>query len=157
MDKREVEKALQGIQDGFEKTPSSILKIKEMKRINKKKNELERTLEILTALDELNIDPRFPLGSWLYPEAPWRTEYRFDDKREWRFDYSHSGLMLAVEINGGVYVQGRHTRGEGFKGDMQKLNAAQLQGWTVLQYTPQMGKAMLRDVKIYIDQRRSHE
>jgi hypothetical protein len=111
----------------------------ERNKLNEKRNNLADALEIITSLD------------WLTPpEDGWRIEHRFDDKREWRFDYAHTGLMLAIEINGGVHVQGRHVRGEGFKGDMQKLNSAQLQGWTVLQYTPQMTKAMLRDVKIFI-------
>ena len=43
----------------------------------------------------------------------------------------------ALEVNGGVWAQGRHTRGVGYLGDMEKLNRAQLDGWTVLQCTPQ--------------------
>jgi hypothetical protein len=63
-------------------------------------------------------------------------ELRFDENREWPFDLAWPGLMLAVEINGGVWSNGRHTRGKGYIGDMEKLNEAQIQGWCVLQFTP---------------------
>jgi len=42
---------------------------------------------------------------------------------------------LRVSINGGVYTQGRHTRGKGQEGDMEKLNEATILGWRVLQFS----------------------
>ncbi len=62
------------------------------------------------------------------------TEYRFCE-RLWRFDYAWLNERLAIEINGGVYTQGRHTRGKGAEGDYVKLNEAALLGWTVLQFS----------------------
>ena len=68
-------------------------------------------------------------------------EFRFHPPRRWRFDYAWPMLdhsrPVALEVNGGVWAQGRHTRGVGYLGDMEKLNRAQLDGWTVLQCTPQ--------------------
>lgn len=75
-------------------------------------------------------------------------EYRFHPERKWRFDYAWAGVTpnplrpnddqwVAVEVDGGVWTNGRHTRGAGFVRDMEKLNSAQLLGWTVLRYTPQ--------------------
>lgn len=63
-------------------------------------------------------------------------EYRFHPTRKWRFDFAWPESMVAVEINGGVFIQGRHTRGSGAVKDWEKLNAAQLAGWVVLQVTP---------------------
>lgn len=68
-------------------------------------------------------------------EAP-ETEYRFHDTRKWRFDFAWPLFKVAVEVNGGAFVQGRHTRGIGAVKDWEKLNTAQLAGWTVLQITP---------------------
>lgn len=66
------------------------------------------------------------------------SEYRFHPTRKWRFDYAFPDHKIAVEIEGGVWVQGRHTRGSGFVKDMEKYNAAAELGWRVLRYSPKM-------------------
>jgi very-short-patch-repair endonuclease len=65
------------------------------------------------------------------------TEYQFDehDNRKWRFDYAWPDEKMAVELEGSVFRQGRHTRGRGYMADCEKYNAATIQGWTVLRYT----------------------
>lgn len=67
-----------------------------------------------------------------------RTEYRFDPPRRWRFDAALPAAWLAWEIDGGVYSGGRHTRGEGFERDCEKLNRAGILGWLVFRVTPGM-------------------
>jgi len=64
----------------------------------------------------------------------WVEEYRFDPLRRWRFDFAWPALMLAVEIDGGEYIQGRHFRPRGVAADLEKMLAADRQGWTVLHY-----------------------
>lgn len=67
--------------------------------------------------------------------APVR-EYRFNfPERQWRFDFAWPIIMLAVEIDGAVHRQGRHTRGAGFEADIVKLNEALLLGWAVLRFS----------------------
>lgn len=63
-------------------------------------------------------------------------EHRFHQARRWRFDFAWPDKKLAVEIEGGVWTNGRHTRGSGFEADAEKYNAAAEAGWTVLRYTP---------------------
>lgn len=63
-------------------------------------------------------------------------EYQFHPERKWRFDYLFDG-WLALEVEGGVYTGGRHTRGEGFLGDIEKYNAAAIMGFTVIRCTPE--------------------
>jgi len=63
-------------------------------------------------------------------------EFRFCE-RKWRFDFAHIGSKTAIEIEGGVFSKGRHTRGVGFINDMEKYNKAVELGWVVLRYTPQ--------------------
>ena len=54
-------------------------------------------------------------------------EHRFHPVRKWRFDYFHrSGV--AIELEGGIYTGGRHTRGAGFLKDMEKYNEAASRG-----------------------------
>ena len=62
-------------------------------------------------------------------------EYRFS-KRRWRVDYAWPEYKLAVEIEGGVWIKGRHTSGSGFMKDMEKYNALTMFGWSLLRYTP---------------------
>jgi len=61
--------------------------------------------------------------------------------------------MLAAEIEGGAWTQGRHTRGKGFIADMEKYNCAVLMGWHILRFTPtqvESGEAALT-VKEWFD------
>lgn len=67
---------------------------------------------------------------------PVELEHRFSPPRRWRFDYAIPSLMIAIEIEGGAFTQGRHTRGGGFINDMEKYNAAIEMGWSLLRYTP---------------------
>lgn len=69
------------------------------------------------------------------------SEYRFNPDRRWRFDFCWVDAKLAIEVNGGIFSNGRHTRGTGYTADMEKLNSAQLLGYRVLQYTPQQIRA----------------
>ena len=62
------------------------------------------------------------------------TEHRFHPPRRWRFDFCWPDQMLAVEVDGGGYVYGRHNRPEGQEKDAEKYNQAVLDGWRVLRY-----------------------
>jgi len=65
---------------------------------------------------------------------------RLEDARlkDWRFDFAWADKKIAVEIEGGVWARGRHTRGDGYTKDCEKYNAAQRHGWVVLRYTKPM-------------------
>jgi very-short-patch-repair endonuclease len=75
-------------------------------------------------------------------------EYRFHPTRRWRFDYAFPLTMLAIEIDGGAFSGGRHTRGAGFVKDMEKLNEAAILGWRVLRFTPDQVKRGLAALQI---------
>ncbi|SPZ45894.1 Uncharacterised protein [Plesiomonas shigelloides] len=63
------------------------------------------------------------------------SEYVFHPTRKWRLDFAWPEYRLALEIHGGVYSGGRHTRGAGFTEDREKMNEAALLGWTVIEAT----------------------
>lgn len=65
-------------------------------------------------------------------------EYRFDEKRKWRFDFAWPVKKLAAEVEGGTKGQGRHNSPEGFEDDCEKYNNAAMQGWCVLRFTGDM-------------------
>lgn len=64
------------------------------------------------------------------------AEYTFHPKRRWRFDWVFVDARLAVEVEGGAWTQGRHTRGSGFVNDIEKYAEALILGWRVLRVTP---------------------
>ena len=66
----------------------------------------------------------------------WEAEHRFAAPRRWRLDFAHVGGMVAIEVEGGIWTGGRHTRGAGFERDLEKYNAATLRGWALLRTTP---------------------
>ena len=63
--------------------------------------------------------------------------------KDWRFDFCWPDLMFAVEVEGGIFVNGRHTRGAGFEGDMEKYHHAQRLGYTVYR----CGSALIKSGK----------
>lgn len=73
------------------------------------------------------------------PEA--NREYRFHPVRKFRFDFAWPAAKLAVEIDGGLWVMGRHNRGRGAITDMEKGNLAVAEGWSVLHFVPEQVKS----------------
>jgi very-short-patch-repair endonuclease len=65
------------------------------------------------------------------------AEYRFTMLRRWRFDWAWPTHRIALEVEGAVWVQGRHTRGSGFVKDMEKYNTAAAMGWRIIRCQPQ--------------------
>lgn len=51
--------------------------------------------------------------------------------KDWRFDFALVDHMIAIEIEGGAWTNGRHTRGSGFHEDLLKYDAAMRLGWTI--------------------------
>ena len=75
------------------------------------------------------------------PEPLYGTrELVFHPTRMWRFDVAWPAYKTAVEIDGGVYAKGRHTRGAGYEEDCRKLAEAYLLGWTVFRFSTGMVK-----------------
>ena len=51
--------------------------------------------------------------------------------RQYHFDLAIPSLMIALEIEGGIWTQGRHIRPLGFINDCIKYNLATMCGWAV--------------------------
>lgn len=86
---------------------------------------------------------RLPKPPSLFPKickarglpAP-EPEWVFAMPRRWRFDWAWPTQKVALEVEGGVWIQGRHSRGAGMVKDMEKYNRAAALGWRVLRVTP---------------------
>lgn len=66
-----------------------------------------------------------------------KQDYRFAaPDRQWQLDLAWVDARVAIEVQGGIFVKGAHSRGKHQLEDFAKMNAAQLRQWRVLQVTP---------------------
>ena len=83
------------------------------------------------------------------------SEFKFHPVRKWRFDYfiPVGDAGIAIEIDGGIWIGGRHTSPQGFVKDMEKFNNASSMGYYVFKFTPsnKKSKEQLDLVNILLD------
>ena len=73
---------------------------------------------------------------WAMHKGPTLTkEVTFFPGRRFRFDYAHHAAKAAIELDGGVFVGGRHSRGMGQVKDAEKGRLAAYSGWNVIHFT----------------------
>ncbi len=70
-------------------------------------------------------------------------EFYFHPERKWRADFHLVGKKILVEVEGGIWIPGggRHTRGKGYIGDMEKYNAATMMGFQVIRFSTDQVKS----------------
>lgn len=89
-----------------------------------------------------NKETKYPaFEAWLEANnIPFTAEARFADDygRQWRTDYffENAKVRLAVEVEGGAFSGGRHTRGAGFTSDVEKYNFYTFMGIKLLRVQP---------------------
>lgn len=103
----------------------------------------------------MNLETKFSLYWNHFSSKKWNNfikingflkEFKFHSKRKWRFDAAWPEKMIAVEFEGGIWTNGRHTRGKGYENDCEKYNNALLLGWRVFRLTP--GLCTLENVEM---------
>jgi len=67
-----------------------------------------------------------------YPEP--EAEYGFHFARKWRFDFAWPNALVALEIEGGLFMEGggAHSHPTNIMRDVQKYNVATFMGWAVI-------------------------
>ena len=70
-------------------------------------------------------------------------EYRFAPPRRYRADFAYPVKTLLIEVEGGTWTGGRHSRGQGFENDCEKYNLATIMGFRILRFTGDMIKSGL--------------
>jgi very-short-patch-repair endonuclease len=96
----------------------------------------EQVKRAAKSMNKAQLEQRF-LEAWrrLFPRLPVPTmQYQFHPTRRWRFDFCFIPEKLAVEVDGGAYIAGRHSRPIGQKNDNEKMNNAVKLGWRVLRF-----------------------
>ena len=82
------------------------------------------------------LENRFELLWRALDGPPLEKEFRFHPTRRWRADFAHILSRTLIEIEGGIYINGRHNRGAGFAADLEKYLEASLAGWRVIRLGP---------------------
>lgn len=70
------------------------------------------------------------------------TEVVFHPTRKWRVDYLWRKEMIALEVEGGIWIKGggAHSRPMNIQRDVDKYNELALMGYLLIRATPQMMK-----------------
>lgn len=101
---------------------------------------------------------------WHHAKGPsLEQEFRFHAERRWRADFAHLPSRTLIEIEGGIWVNGRHNRAAGFNADLEKYLEAGLAGWQVFRFGPNqitmenVGRLVsVLSVQPHFELRRSH-
>lgn len=80
---------------------------------------------------------QFRLGAYLSggPGKGLRKRLKETGLKDWKIDFVYLDRKVAVEVEGGVWIRGRHLRGKGFLDDIHKYNTISLNGFIFLRVT----------------------
>jgi very-short-patch-repair endonuclease len=109
---------------------------------SKKKTNLKSSTRVKTHRGE-SIGESLLANQLRVLKISFEQEYKFHPIRKWRADFHIMGKKILVEVEGGVWNGGRHTRGKGYIGDMEKYNAAVVMGYQVLRFSTDQVKSGL--------------
>jgi hypothetical protein len=87
--------------------------------------------------DDMKYDPRI-VNAWFTEngiQLP-EYEYKFHPARKWRMDLAWVDKKIFIEVQGGIFVNGRHSRGAAMLKEWEKINSASAMGWRVLYCQP---------------------
>ncbi len=87
-----------------------------------------------------------------FPASLICSQYQFHPKRKWRFDFAIPSLKIAIEINGGVWSNGRHSRGSGLVKEYEKMRAAAALHWYVFTYDPKSIYLITEDISMFLEE-----
>lgn len=85
----------------------------------------------------MRYDPQIVLAWFKQHGLSPTPELKFHPVRKWRFDFGFEKEKVALEVQGGLFSNGRHSRGASLLKEHEKLNAAAQMGWRILYCIPQ--------------------
>ena len=62
-------------------------------------------------------------------------QFHFWSGRQWRFDFALVHHRIAIEVQGGTWSNGAHSRGSGIERDAEKAAHAAIAGWRLIPVT----------------------
>lgn len=86
---------------------------------------------ILAAGAPSKLEAEFALQLRASGVTGWTREFRAIPTRRFRLDFAFPTEKVGIELSGGTWSNGRHTRGKGYDADCEKWALLQLAGWIV--------------------------
>ena len=93
-----------------------------------------------TVKKEPSVGERVLINQLTAMKIEFTTEFKFHSQRKWRADFRIDNYPILIEVEGGSWSGGRHTRGLGFKADCEKYSHAAIDGWLVIRATTEQVK-----------------
>jgi hypothetical protein len=91
------------------------------------------------------------LWQQLHPSIKLISEVKLIPNRRFRFDFVHMDSKTAIELNGGNFINGRHTRPVALNNEYEKMNLALLNGYQVFILSSQMiNEKWVNEISSYI-------
>jgi hypothetical protein len=123
----------------WKSNPSIAAQIKTASKVKKKpltQAQIELKKKLKEHKEKLEADFCNYLGTLL--NAKVISEYKFFPSRRWRIDFyiTKGSVKIALEVEGGIWIKGRHITPEGFLKDMEKYNALSACGITLVRCVP---------------------
>lgn len=95
-------------------------------------NRLKAALRSQSASSDLEDLLAFQVRSLGLPRPVRELRFAKSIGRQWRWDLAWPDQMLACEVQGGGWTNGRHGTGVGLEADAEKLSNGTLLGWRIL-------------------------
>ena len=116
------------------------ISIAEYKKINKPKRRVKRPASVKK--ERVVSEGEAILSQHLRTlKIEFEQEFKFHPTRKWRADFHLKGKKILVEVEGGIWSNGRHTRGKGYLGDLEKCNEATMMGYQVIRFSTEQVKS----------------
>lgn len=89
----------------------------------------------------------------------YEQEFKFHPVRKWRADFLITGYSILIEVEGGVFVNGGHSRGKAYTNNCEKYNTAATMGYYVIRSTTDQVKSgecvkFVEDMMEFIDSKK---
>jgi hypothetical protein len=128
---------------GLTKLQQDTIAYEQRNKPKKPKRTAEQKIKYKKAHDRLHASFEALVRQYnpaIYPHM--EAEFQFHPTYRYRFDYCWKCWGVAVDIQGGIYINRKKGRGSGhvsiagMERDMMKINLAQSLGWIMLQISP---------------------
>jgi very-short-patch-repair endonuclease len=76
------------------------------------------------------------------PKRQYHFAAEWEPPRKWAADFAWPDHKLILEVDGGMFIEGRHNRGTGYTNDRERDNETVCHGWRILRCTSEQVESL---------------